>query len=180
MKKIDKRTKREQFFVLMLLCIGAFTFFCISGCSGQSCEKVSCEREKLDGGEIKGCSIPGCGGCFTSGKGCNSCLWPQSCKWISGKAVDEESETKGSVKISGCDIRYFGDGCLGCGQEEKSCYAGCMNSQSDGAEVNGFVYGSTDKGEYTIGEDNGESGCVNSYGQGLKMLQKLEEKMGIK
>ena len=56
MKKIDKKSKPKQLFVLMLLTVACLGIPVLTGCGGnQSCETVQC-------------------GCLGSGKGCDSCL----------------------------------------------------------------------------------------------------------
>lgn len=43
MKKIDKKSKPEQLFVLMLLAVACLGVFALTGCGGsQSCETVQC------------------------------------------------------------------------------------------------------------------------------------------
>lgn len=119
MKNLDNKSKSEQLFLLLLICIGIMGILCLAGCGKkQSCETLKCNFEDGEDWSGFGVSIPGCGGICSSGKGC--IIMPQSCKMIGG-CIDEEN-SKG--KFIGCDTRYYGGGCLGCGQSEKSCYNG--------------------------------------------------------
>lgn len=86
-----------------------------------------------------------------------------------------------SASIAACDVRYFGDGCFGCGQKEKSCYYGCINSSNREYEdvYNGFVYGSSDKEEKIIGYVNGCGGCYGTDGSGKEYIQIMENAAGV-
>ena len=177
MKETNKKpkTKAEQFFILMLLFGAMIGVLCLAGCGGgRSCEKPACDSINTETGSAFGCSIPGCGGCLTSGEGCNSACWPQSCKIVRAKD-DSDGD---SAKITACDTRYYGDGCLGCGQKEKSCYSGCIK-MSGSEEINGFFYGSSDSDERLIGCVDGCGGCIGSYGIGGYSMYAVEELMGI-
>ncbi len=178
---MNKKTKLEQFFILVIMCIGVFGIFALSGCGGgKSCETIKCGSEEYMGGTATGVSIPGCGGCLSSGKGCNSCLWPQSCKiscasWEGDENTNSNEESsKDKASIKGCDTRYYGDGCLGCGQREKTCYSGCINMTSGEDKVNGFFYGGTGREEKIIGCANGCGGCVADGNIGAEILDELE------
>ena len=113
MKKLDSRTKREQLFILLLMYVIFMSGVCIAGCGGQSCESPKYGSEEGDGFKAAGCSIPGFGGCLSFEKGCNSACWPQSCKISNGTYSGEGTNDKGCV--TSLDIRYYGDGCFGCG-----------------------------------------------------------------
>lgn len=174
---MNRRTKTEQFFILMLLCVGVFGIFALSGCGGgQSCETPKCSSD----GEVTGVSIPGCGGCLSSGKGCNSCgncLWAQSYKISCGNWEDEDEDI--SASVIGCDARYYAGGCLGCGQDENSCYSGCVNAEGDDDEIHGFFYGSSNDEEKVIGCYNGCGGCTADGGIGGDLLYDMELRTGI-
>lgn len=181
---MNRKSKIEQLFILLILCIGVFGVFALSGCGGgQSCETPKCGSEEFSDGEAKGVSIPGCGGCLSSGKGCNSCLWPQSCKISCGNWDEKNTDDGGTGKnigsIKGCNTEYYGDGCLGCGQQEKACYLGYINMESDEDKLKGFFYGSTDNEEKIIGCSNGCGGCVADGGIGYQTLIELENVEGI-
>jgi hypothetical protein len=173
-------------FLLLLFCIGVFGSLCLSGCGGKSCEKPKYGKEDfVFGGKASVCSIPGCGGCLTPEDGCNSACWPQSCRFVKGSWYgndldqDEEMDMAG---ITACDIRYYGGGCLGCGQKQKSCYYGYLNSNSqegDGDVYQGCVYGSSDKGEKIIGCVNGCGGCYGTDGSGKEYIQIMEDAAGV-
>ena len=186
MKKLNKKTKIEQLFILFILCIGCFSMLCITGCGKKSCETFKCGINDSEQGAVaSGISIPGCGGCLSSGRGCNSILWPQSCKISYGYSKDtyfDENDKKqhDNNMIFGCDTRYYGGGCLGCAQEEKSCYNGYIDFESQGERVmTGCFYGTSDSKEHLIGCANGCGGCVGSDGMGIEMLKELEEMEGI-
>lgn len=184
MKKLNNKSKKEQVFILFALCIVCFSFLCVAGCGKQSCEPPKCGKESADGFSAYGCSIPACGGCFTPERGCDSCLWPQSCKVVGGKldqeTTDEEgNEAKDTGNIVACDTRYYGGGCLGCGQSEKMFYCGWMSFDIQGEETKGLFYGNSDKGEKLIGCVNGCGGCVGSEALGGQFTYELEELTGI-
>ena len=178
MKKWNEKNKAEHLFILMLMFAIAFGTLCITGCGGNSCETIKCGSGEVYGGKATGISIPGCGGCITSGRGCDSCLWAQSCKFVSLSDTGEEN-SEGS--FNGCDVRYYDGGCLGCGQQEKSCYAGCIKNSSDSASesMNGIIYGSSDGSENFIGCAGGCGGCVASDGVGAILIDEIEYVTGV-
>lgn len=181
MKNWNQKTRAEQLFLLSLIFIVAFGLLCVSGCGGSSCETPKCGSGEMDGINAAGCSLPGCGGCITPGRGCNTCLWAQSCKFFSVSGVeenDDDSETE--VSFKGCDLRYYDGGCLGCGQQEKSCYSGCIkvNPDSDEESMNGIIYGSSDGSEKYIGCAGGCGGCVDTNGIGWALIRGFEYLIG--
>lgn len=174
--RLNQKTKEEQFFILFLMLAFIIGALCLTGCGGgNSCETPYCGREEYDGYKATGCSIPGCGGCLSSGKGCDCALWPQAVKVVHGTGKAEGAK----LKITGCDARYYGGGCLGCGQTEKSCYNGCINGKDDSIKINGFFYGSSESDEKIIGCYNGCCGCVGTDGVGGIILFDLEDKTGV-
>lgn len=182
-KKLNEKSKWEQLFVLMLIFSAVIGLFCINGCGGRSCETPACGSKNFGSGSAVGCSIPGCGGILTSGKGCDAACWPQSCKVVHGSSNEKNEETgeKDSLSVTACDTRYYGDGCLGCGQQEKSCYSGCikLEDSDEDTDVNGFFYGSSDSEEKIVGCYNGCGGCVGSGGTGKMTIFDLENLTGV-
>lgn len=162
---------KEHLFYLLLIGIAGFMVLCATGCGGNSCETVQCGDYEEEDGAFYGVSIPGCGGCLTSGKGCGSCLWPQSCKILYGNIDIGEKQA-----LVGVDTRYYTSGCLGCGQTEESCYSGCLIQDSKNW---GVVYGSTDSEEHLIGCANGCGGCAASDGAGQYFVNIIEAATGI-
>ena len=153
------KTKAEQLFQLIIGAVMCLIVLCVTGCGGNSCEcvKVGCEDGR------QGISVPGLGGCFSSGKGCDSCLWAQSCKWlcVEDKQLTKEvgELTKQNTCITACDVRYYDGSCLGCGNcfsgenpKEKSCVSGCGCTE-DGK---GLFYENDNKGCMF--------GCFDGYG----------------
>ena len=173
MKRINKKSKAEQLFALLLMFAVSIGLLCVTGCGEQSCETPKCGVGEDSGMTAIGCSIPGCGGCLTSGKGCNTACWPQACKISLASYKDEEDENNKGYVVA-CDTRYYGGGCLGCAQNEKVCYNGCINLKQNNDEVNGFFYGTSDSEEKMIGCANGCGGCVASGGVGAYMIDELE------
>lgn len=171
---INKKSRIEQVFILVIFCIGVFGVFMLTGCSGQSCETIQYGSVDYQGGCIKSISIPGCGGCLTSGRGCNSCLWPQAYKVSCGNWQEPSTyngnEKQDKFNVVGCDTRYYGDGCLGCGQREKTCYGGYMNIDASDDQMRGIFYGSSDNDEKMIGC----GGCISSKGIGAYALGEME------
>ena len=177
MKKLNGKSKGEQLFVLMLMFVALVGMLCVTGCGRKACETPQCGNEESGGVKVVGCSIPGIGGCLSSGKGCDTACWPQSHKisCLSGEGID----------VKACDTRYYGDGCLGCGQVQKSCYVGCgsinlKNKEEneeeyeegyeeeyeeeyyEGINAKGIFWGSSDGKEYVIGCKNGCGGCFGT------------------
>lgn len=181
-EKINKRSKVEQLFILMLMFVFIIGVFCVTGCGGKSCETPSCGSEDFGDGTAYGCSIPGLGGILSSGSGCDSACWPQSCKIVSfsGSENDENTNEEDVTKIAACDVRYYGNGCLGCGQQEKSCYSGYIKLKDSQTDLNGFFYGSTDNEEKIMGCYNGCGGCIGSGGMGKYLIEELEYTTGVK
>lgn len=176
MKKWNEKTKGEQLFILCMLFVLAFGLVCITGCGGCSCETPQCASEEIEDMSFKAVSVPGCGGCITPEKGCDSILWPQSCKFMSFSSDGESGEEGCFV---GCDIRYYGDGCFGCGQREQSCYSGCVDIEGDSG-MKGCFYGSTDDNDETvIGCADGKSGCVDGRGSMARLIRNLEYILGV-
>ena len=174
MKKIDKKSKPEQLFVLMLLAVACLGVFALTGCGGsQSCETVQCNSVDNSSYSAEVISVPGCGGCFGCSKSCGSCLWPQSCRYVSLKA-------DGQGSINGCDIQYYGStGCLGCGYELKGCYSGISKVEDVDNTTTKVFYGSSDDGSHilTIGGTN--NGCVKSGNEPLSSLRDAQGFAGI-
>lgn len=177
--KLNKKSKGEQLFILIISCMALFGLLCVSGCGGQSCETPQCGSRSEAGISAKGCSIPGLGGILSSGKGCNSPLWAQSCKTSCGTVKDETSDDGGCIWA--CDTRYYGGGCgcLGCGQSDKSCYSSCVNWTEGDTKAKGIFYGTSDSGEHVLGCYNGCAGCVGSDTEFLDVIRSLETMEGI-
>lgn len=177
MKKLDKKTKGEQLFFLLLMFALLMGALCVAGCGGQSCETPKFGSEEGEDFKAVGCSVPGCGGCISSGKGCNTVLWPQSCKISNGTYSGGGTEGEGC--ITSVDTRYYGDGCLGCGQMQKSCYVGFVNWDIEGTKVKGALYGTSDGEEHLAGCYNGCAGCVGTGNMFGKYIYELEKYEGI-
>ncbi len=179
MKKMDNRPKGEQLFILFLMFAALLGAFGVMGCGGQSCETPKCGSEDAYiGGKASGCSIPGCGGCLSSGRGCNSSCWPQSCKFVKFTGEDNEDDTV-VQKISACDVQYYGDGCTGCGQSKKSCYTGCVKAEDSSEKMNGFFYGTSDSSEHFIGCTDGCGGCIGTGGILGNTMEEIEQITGV-
>ncbi len=182
---MNRKSKIEQFFILMMMSVGMLGIFALTGCGGcGSCETPKCASINEDGVKAAGISIPGCGGCLSSERGCDSCLWPQSCKFSCGEWDEtyldkHEKKVVQKAGIKGCDVRYYGDGCLGCGQREKTSYAGCINMNYDGQKLNGFFFGAGNREERLIGCGNGCAGCVPDDHAGEEAMKEMETMLGI-
>ncbi|MCM1266827.1 MAG: hypothetical protein NC302_02900 [Bacteroidales bacterium] len=180
MKNFNAKSKSEQVFLMMLLSVGCLCAVILTGCGGKSCETIKCNSVNEDGLVITGISVPGCGGCLTSGEGCNSCLWAQSYKCVAGSESEEVEEEDGNtstdrMRVIGCDARYYGGGCAGCEQKQKSSYVGCVNQKDSAGKTSGCFYGSSDKEEKLIGCRKGSGGCAGSDGLGRLGLDIMEE-----
>ena len=175
---MEREPRMKQFFVLILLSVFCFGLLCISGCGGTSCETIKCGSYEDGDSYAKGISVPGCGGCFTSGRGCDSCLWSQSNK-ITCASIKEGAGVTGNlekIQLVGCDTRYYDGGCLGCGQREKSCYSGVYTTNTENW---GIFIGSTDSGEKYLGCTDGCGGCYAAndpvLGETLQVMEIIEE-----
>lgn len=154
LNNLNKRTKKEQILILLLLCTGVFGIMCLTGCGGKKCEKPNCEHVNSNGLEVTACTVPGCGGCLTSGKGCNSSCWEQSCGYGSIK-------TDG-VEMKSCGVTYYGsNGCVGCGNKEKE--SGYIKANYYGVKVSGIQH------------EGRLYGCVNGKCKGGEYIDELEE-----
>lgn len=189
MKKWNQKSKAEQIFILCLIFVGAFGLLCVTGCDGCSCETVKCGSEEWDGVEAKGISIPGCGGCITYERGCDSCLWAQSVKFVCANYDEEgedmhdnEYEFKGN--FSACDTRYYDGGCMGCDQSEENCYVGCTGYTHDSTDnkkdvvSSGCFYSSCDGSGKVVGCVNGCVMCGDDSSFEYD-LQDIESDLGI-
>ena len=180
---IKYKIKGKQVFQLLLICIAVFGVLCITGCGNcfgcltcGICSGCDCDRCEVPSFKVQndgaGCSVPGCGGCFTYEKGCNTALWPQAIKFMcyNDEFLDESGTTtiKRKSCFNACDDRYYGDGCLGCGQNEKACYAACLSDETIAtkydetvtAKYKLIVIGQTGKKELIIGCGDG-IGCIS-------------------
>lgn len=176
MKKTNKpKSKGEQLFQLLIASVGCAVVFCATGCGGESCEMPKCSAKQDDDlGKVvgitsaTGCSVPGCGGCLSSGKGCNSCLWSQSTKCVlaNGEFLDGEAET-----INSCDTIYYSPSCFGCGSEKKHTYTACVTFKGGNVK---FAYGNNDKAYYW-----GKSSCATSGPSLTEDMEKTDEYLGI-
>lgn len=173
--------KREHTLILSIIAIGVIGLLCLSGCGSNSCEGIKFRNIPDEG--VVGISVPGCGGCLSSGKGCNSACWPQSIKLVAGK-VENESETDSEMEILpeeeifylGCDNRYYGNSCMGCGADEKSCYSGVFFGSMDNFAI---FYGSPGEEENICGISNGAVGCFASDSNGRDTITLIENILGI-
>ena len=53
-KKLNSRSKSEQFFMLTLLFVTVLGIFCVTGCGGKSCETPKCGSQAYLGGTVRG------------------------------------------------------------------------------------------------------------------------------
>lgn len=181
------KSKVEQLFILVVASIGILGLLCLSGCGETSCEGIKCGNACEDEVKAVGISLPGCGGCLSSEKGCDSMCYSQSIKIFTGiiqegeeiqESEDESGEESEVIRsfMLGCDNRYYGDGCLGCAQTEKSCYSGIYAQDIKNMAV---FYGSTDGEEKFCGVSNGCGGCYASDGEGKETITIFEQGLEI-
>ncbi|MBR1862630.1 MAG: hypothetical protein IJ806_00900 [Ruminococcus sp.] len=174
---MKNKSRAEQLFIMIAGSIMCYAILCITGCGGKSCECVKFGCENGDNYSGIGISIPGLAGCFSSGKGCNSCLCAQSrkCFYFKGEAYDVVDKTEKTLTITACDTRYYGAGCLGCGQVEKSCAIGCADG--DGCSK-GVFYENDGKGCY-MGGAGGSFSCTDTDGTVEEDTRYFEEGLDI-
>ena len=75
----NNRSKKEQFFILLLICVGMFSVLCITGCKGERCRDCGAGCYNKDGVNAIGVSLLGPGGVISPRKGCG---YPAGCKSI--------------------------------------------------------------------------------------------------
>ena len=174
---LNKKSKKEQIFFLLILCVAFFGILCISGCDEDAC--VKCGSEDFNNGSAVGISIPGCGSCGDSIL-CEGCICgTTSCKFIS--ANDD------GFNLVACDQQYKSTDCGGC-HSGRSCYNGCVSFDDDFSEETGNF----DKGFGIFYGDNSESqnermvgcadGCFYCGGTGdimIDVLSALEDYLDI-
>lgn len=173
---MDRKTKAEQIFMLLILCVGIMGLLCVSGCGGgKSCEKVKFEKANEDIGKMVSLSVPGCGGCLSPETGCNSVLWAQSCKVSAGCFEDDEGVGKenASMRLVGVNIKYYGSDCIGCGRDEKNAYGGCISTGKGEGKMTGCFYRTCGE-EKMFYYDNVGTGCAKTEGRGYEALHLLE------
>lgn len=169
-----KKSGIEKLFVMVVLCSAVLCLFSLTGCGSSSCEKPMIDCSCSDSRDIGIVSVPGCGGCFSSGEGCNSCLYSQRCIGAAS-CVDEEnrfSSIDGSVV--GFINEYYGDGCGGCGCDStpNTSYMGCFKGEIeryfDEGDSGCYVFwGNDEEGETHLGCQNGCFACNNEESEEL-------------
>ncbi|MCD8013839.1 MAG: hypothetical protein LUG99_11810 [Lachnospiraceae bacterium] len=172
LKNLDRRSKGEQLFILMLFCVLCFALLFVSGCGGSSCESIQYGNESGSDYSARGISIPGIGGCLNSGKGCNSCLWPQSCKLLSYNSISDSSDE--NYTILACDTEYY----TSC-REQKSCYGGWISSGELGGEGSAGIFCGSAESANLAGCIEGCVGCSNTGSLIRLDLDDIEEFLGI-
>ena len=178
---MKNKTKGEQFFILMAVCVALFGVLMLCGCGGCACEmpKAGCKSDSDV--RVAGVSIPGCGGCITPGKGCNSCLWAQACKATCASDTVGSDDTFNALTF---DNQYYGggcggcSGCLGCSSTPHNCYGGCLNIKSSGGNTRGIFFSCTGDKETFIGSTSEGCGC-NGNRLGAWYTGIIETTLGI-
>lgn len=171
---INKKSKKEQLFILVGMCVACLGILCVSGCGGQSCEKPKCASEEVGNGvgTITGISIPGLGGCS------NSCLCEGILCAESHKLVIANSK---GLNIAGCDTRYNTSDCSGC-SSGNSCYSGCASYDDGKSSGCGLFYGGSkedsplDGCEQIVGCINGGFYCGysdNGFGDSMEVAENI-------
>ncbi len=168
----NNKSKHEQFFILMMMCTLAVSFFCLTGFYSSDCEYPKFSNESEEGGIAVGCSIPGCGSCDNNCGGesllCEGCLCAESYK---GLFVYSDE-----VTMTGFDERYRLSDCYGC-HSERSCYCGYISDKTFENPCCGIYYGDTsdDAVERIIGCADGTFGCHEStFGGEILRLYEME------
>lgn len=178
----EKKSKGEKMFGVSLLGIALFGLMCLTGCGGNACETPKCGSEDYSDITVSGCSIPGPGGCLTFGHGCNLACWPQACKISKATEIDDNGDKKDNILM--CDSVYYGGGCLGCDQSQKSCYTGCGKIVVDENVGNSKNYSGCFLGKNEAGKYNekwiGCGGCMDTDGEMGRHMHKIEELEEIK
>lgn len=120
LKWMEKKSRKEQLFALVMAMVVLAGCVCVTGCGGgndSSGDKLYESRSDEEGNGGCQWSVPGLAGCFGCESGCLSCLWAENCACgkRGGKNKSGEEED-----IYGCIINYRGAGCFGCGKEPKT------------------------------------------------------------
>ena len=175
--ELDKKSKKEQIFLLLIICVAFFGILCISGCDEDACVKFG--SEDLNNGSAVGVSIPGCGSCGDCLL-CSGCICgTTSCKFISAN--------EDGFNLIACDQQYKSTDCGGC-QSKRSCYNGFVSiddgySGETGNIDKGFglFYGDDSKSqnERIIGCADGCFYCESTGDAMIDILATLEEYLDI-
>lgn len=172
-----KQSKKEQFFLLCMLMMASFGLFMITGCGGNAMECVRCKTNCEDNSHSVGISLPGCGGCLSSGKGCNSCLWAQSVKFVcsnfsyeipASNNPENRNTKEEQIHLIGCDTQYYDKSYLGCEPTLKSTYSGFYEQNPKSWLI---FCGSTDYGNHVLGCMDGS--CATCSGKYFDLYNEL-------
>ena len=128
--------KNKKVFSMILVFMGMICVLCMTGCN-FSCFGFKCSNVNNDDFKFVSVAVPGLGGCLSPGKGCNSCLYTDSCICSCGNVKSSDTET---LSLMGCNQVFYGS-CLGCGTSPRAVYNGCIYSPS----VKGYASGSVAK-----------------------------------
>lgn len=136
MKDTNPKKKRSVLFELIILCV--FIFAILLVCSCTSCGITS---KAIGNSSIKGITIPGLGGCLSSGKGCNSCLYSESVACFN---YNSNKDTSSEVSVTACDNVYLGS-CLGCGVNRHHTSCGYISLAESGSKGCFYLKGNDDR-----------------------------------
>ncbi|MGN0469684.1 MAG: hypothetical protein ACI4GV_02055 [Acutalibacteraceae bacterium] len=166
---LNKKSKKEQIFLLVGICVACLGVLCISGCGSQSCETLKCASQKSNDGSVSmnGISVPGLGGCSDSCL-CQGVLCAKSHKLVMING--------GGLNMAGCDTKYNSGNCGGC-NSGNSCYSGCVSYSDSQSSGWGFFYGDAPKkDEQMVGCVNGGAYCGNSenlFGDSMEVAENI-------
>lgn len=152
--KIDKKTKIEQLFVLVVIFLGSIITLGLTGCSGSclACN-YGCESDE-------NYTLFGLYTCSPFSWDCNSCKTTSGCINFSGSEI---AISNVDVQIDGCM-----NGCLG-----ENCYNSCYMALGDDCGDFGITFGCADSTyigytdvvdtcESTFGCVDGQIGCADN------------------
>ena len=165
--KIDKKTKSEKLFVLLMVSVMCVVMLCLAGCN-SSCLGCNVGCENNEGGCASGIGYTS-EGCATD----DSCISTCDC-------VDFEkpyNDDSGDVLLMSCET--VEDGCGG----ESGCYNGTFCGGCGACGTCGIFYGEIDGydvDETTIGCINGCSACGDSDGMWSSLLEKIYDVLDLK
>lgn len=163
---MDKKSKGEKLFVLLLIIVAAFAVVCLTGCS-SSCFgcTVGCDEDEMGCVNGIGYKSDGCG----SEDSCNATF----------NCIDFEApfdDDSGKVLLLSCATNE--DGCGG----ESGCYNGTYCGGCSACGTCGFFCGSSedhDVEESEIGCINGCFTCGDSEGFWAYILENIYDLVGL-
>ena len=175
---MNKKTKGEHLFIIILLCVISFSALCLAGCGGScfGCS-ISCDKEEAeDAGCASGVSSLS-DGCVTD----DACIAVGACLDFEDEndtdaGIDNSFIESESVIVLSCESAR--SGCCG----NSSCYNGVYMGSCMDCENYGCFFGDMEDGKIddcSVGCFNGVAGCNDTDGDWHDLLEALYKWLGV-